>query len=253
MLISFTKLVNKYDLKIRGVSHFGAHKGQEVKSYKENGINNIHLFEPQTNVFEFLSYKFQDVDGINMYNFGLGDSDESMMLNLEKNNDGMSSSILQPLEHKKYYPDIEFSETEQVNIKRYEDLEITNVNFLNIDIQGFELEALKGCGDKLFKIDYIYIEINRKELYLNNPHVSEIDNYLRNYDFIRVKTIWASSNLPFGDALYIKKEKLSKKYILLCNMKSLFWSTGLFYIFIDFFRTIKKFLIKIKNFLKTMV
>ena len=253
MLISFTKLVNKYTLKITGVSHFGAHKGQEVKSYKENGINNIHLFEPQTNVFEFLSYKFQDVDGINLYNFGLGDSDESMMLNLEKNNDGMSSSILQPLEHKKYYPDIEFNETEQVHIKRYEDLGITNVNFLNIDIQGFELEALKGCGDKLSKIDYIYIEINRKELYLNNPHVSEIDNYLRNYDFLRVKTIWASSNLPFGDALYIKKENLSKKYILLCNMKSLFWSTGLFYIFIDFFRTIKKFLIKIRNYLKTIV
>ena len=85
MLISFTKLVNKYTLKITGVSHFGAHKGQEVKSYKENGINNIHLFEPQTNVFEFLSYKFQDVDGITLYNFGLGDSDKSMMLNLEKN------------------------------------------------------------------------------------------------------------------------------------------------------------------------
>ena len=117
-----------------------------------------------------LSYKFKDVGEVNLYNFGLGDSNESMTLNVEKNNDGMSSSVLEPLEHKKYYPEIEFNESEQINIKRYEDLGLSNVNFLNIDIQGFELEALKGCGDKLYEIDYIYIEINRKELYLNNPH-----------------------------------------------------------------------------------
>ena len=253
MLISFNKLINKYNLKIKGVSHFGAHKGQEVKSYLENGITNIHLFEPQRNAYELLSYKFKDVDEVNLYNFGLGDSNESMTLNVEKNNDGMSSSVLEPLEHKKYYPKIEFNESEQINIKRYEDLGLSNVNFLNIDIQGFELEALKGCGDKLYEIDYIYIEINRKELYLNNPHISDIDKYLRNYLFLRVKTVWASSNLPFGDALYIKKDNLSKNYIIFCNAKSLLWSTGLFYVFIDFSRTIKKFLIKIRNYLKTIV
>ncbi len=253
MLISFNKLTNKYNLKIIGISHFGAHKGQEVKSYLKNGITNIHLFEPQKNAYEFLSHKFKNVNEVNLYNFGLGDSNESMTLNVEKNNDGMSSSVLQPLEHIKYYPEIKFNQTEQINIKRYEDLGVSNVNFLNIDIQGFELEALKGCGEKLSEIDYIYIEINRKELYLNNPHVSEIDNYLRNYNFLRVKTIWASSNLPFGDALYIKKEKLSKNYILFSNIKSIFWSTGFFYVFIDFFRIIKKFLVKIRNYLKTIV
>ena len=71
MLISFNKLINKYNLKIRGVSHFGAHKGQEVKSYLENGITNIHLFEPQRNAYELLSYKFKDVGEVNLYNFGL--------------------------------------------------------------------------------------------------------------------------------------------------------------------------------------
>ncbi len=247
------KIIKKYNLEIDGLVHFGAHKGQEVDSYLENKIKNIHLFEPQNHAFSYLKSNFEGLDEITLYNFGLGNTEEKVNLFKEKDNDGMSSSILEPLKHKKYYPEIHFEGKEQILIKRYENLNIENVNFLNIDIQGFEIEALKGCGIKLDDFDYIYTEVNRKELYRGNPNIREIDNYLDQFNFLRVQTFWASSNLPFGDALYIKKEKLSKNYILLSNMKSLFWSTGLFYIFIDFFRIIKKFLIKIRNKLKTIV
>ena len=47
MLIKLSVLNNKYNLDITGVSHFGAHLGQEVPSYQELDINNIYLFEPQ--------------------------------------------------------------------------------------------------------------------------------------------------------------------------------------------------------------
>ena len=51
MLISLDYLIKKYDLKIKGVSHFGAHLGQEIDSYLQNNISNVHLFEPQTTNF----------------------------------------------------------------------------------------------------------------------------------------------------------------------------------------------------------
>ena len=54
MLISLDYLIKKYDLKIKGVSHFGAHLGQEIDSYLQNNISNIHLFEPQTKIFNQL-------------------------------------------------------------------------------------------------------------------------------------------------------------------------------------------------------
>ena len=48
----------------------------------------------------------------------------------------------------------------------YDDLEIEDINFLNIDIQGYEMEALKGCTKVLKNdIEYIFIEISRKPLY----------------------------------------------------------------------------------------
>ena len=58
MLIKLTNLVSKYNLNISGVAHFGAHLGQEVIDYEELNIKNIHLFEPQKNLFLELDKKF---------------------------------------------------------------------------------------------------------------------------------------------------------------------------------------------------
>jgi hypothetical protein len=54
MLISLDHLIKKYELKINGISHFGAHLGQEIDTYLKNNIKNIHLFEPQSKIFNQL-------------------------------------------------------------------------------------------------------------------------------------------------------------------------------------------------------
>jgi FkbM family methyltransferase len=48
--------------------------------------------------------------------------------------------------------------------------EIETFNFLNIDIQGNELAALKGATKLLTgPIRYVYLEINEAELYVGCP------------------------------------------------------------------------------------
>ena len=54
MLISLNYLIKKYGLEISGISHFGAHLGQEVDKYIENNIMNINLFEPQKQIYKKL-------------------------------------------------------------------------------------------------------------------------------------------------------------------------------------------------------
>ena len=39
---------------------------------------------------------------------------------------------------------------------------------------------------------------------------NELDIYLRDFEFIRVSTRWVSSRIPWGDAFYIKKQKLKR-------------------------------------------
>lgn len=81
-------------------------------------------------------------------------------------------------------------------------IDISKYNFLNLDIQGAELMALKGFGDLLHKIDYIYSEVNQEELYKDCALIQDLDNYLSKYRFKRV--ISTMTQFGWGDAFYIK-------------------------------------------------
>ena len=236
MLIPLKFLVEKYRLNINGISHFGAHLGQEIKSYLDCGIKNIHLFEPQAEIFEALVENFKEFD-LNFYKFGLGSESTIATLNSEKQNEGKSASVLNPLIHKELYPEIVFDKEEQIEIKVYDSLKIKNVNFLNLDIQGFELEALKGCKEALKNVDYIYTEVNRDYLYENSCLITDLDKYLSLYNFIRTETKWGKDGLlPWGDAFYIKENKISlvKKILFKSknsiNTKNIYFKILVFYI-----------------------
>ena len=76
-------------------------------------------------------------------------------------------------------------------------------NFINLDIQGVELRALKSMEEYLHKIKYIYSEVNCDDVYLNCDKVNDIDNYLKQFGFERVETKWWGDS-KWGDAFYIK-------------------------------------------------
>ena len=102
------------------------------------------------------------------------------------------------------FPDVIFSETLDVEISTLDDEipEDHTYNFLNMDTQGYELEVLKGGTNTLKGINYIYTEVNQAEVYENNAMISDLDEYL--VDFDRVATGWHGSQ-TWGDALYIRK------------------------------------------------
>ena len=209
MLIPITDILSNYKITCSSIAHFGAHHGQEVDSYLKNNFTEIHLFEPQLSCFSVLKKKFCQHKAITLHNFALGSHTETSVLNLGSG-DGQASSILKPGLHAELYPYIEFTDSENIEIKRFDELGLNNVRFLNIDIQGFELEALQGCEKFLGnKIHYIYTEVNRKHVYKNCALIQEIDQYLEKFDLVRVQTKWWNMLTPWGDAFYIKIKRLS--------------------------------------------
>jgi hypothetical protein len=77
-------------------------------------------------------------------------------------------------------------------------------NFINLDIQGAELKALKGMEEYLHQIDYIYTEVNSDYVYEGCALIGEIDEYLQKFGLIRVETKWCG-DYKWGDALYIRQ------------------------------------------------
>jgi FkbM family methyltransferase len=205
MIITFADIVKKYDMKISGVIHIGGHYGEEVGSYVEQGINDIVLFEPLKENFEILKKNVSNFDAnIEGHRVALGNSNGNITMNLSSN--GLeSSSILKPKLHLELYPDITFDNTEEVEIKKLDDYNYSNYNFMNMDVQGYELEVLRGGSNTLQYIDYLYCEVNRNEVYEDNAYIQELDDYLSSYSKKRVETSWWDDG-DWGDALYIKEK-----------------------------------------------
>ena len=207
MLIKLNYLVKKYNLrkKVKGILHLGAHECEEKNDYDKFNFKNVYWIEAMKDKVEMMKERHQN---INIYQGVISDKDnEEIILNISNN--GQSSSILELGTHKEKHPTIHYidkqiskSKTLKTLIEE-EKIDMDNVNFLNFDIQGVELKALKSMGDYLNKIDYIYTEINTDYLYVDCCLVKEIDEYLKEFKFKRVETKM-SGDTGWGDAFYIK-------------------------------------------------
>ena len=202
MLLNLEQLHKKYNLKINGVIHIGAHHGQEHFTYKNLGINNLIYFEPIEKNFNVLK---NSVDSnCVLYRLALGNDNKKVKMYVESQNRGMSSSILEPNIHVTQYPHILFNEEEEVDMMKLDDVNFdkTKYNMINIDVQGYELEVFKGGSNTLENIDIIISEINKEHLYKNGALVNELIDFLSVYGFRLVEETWAGGN--WGDGLFLK-------------------------------------------------
>ena len=193
-------------MRIKGIVHVGAHYGEEIQEYVNNGIQNITLFEPLSNNFDVLTERLQNVNAdIQGYQTALGSEKGTAVMYLSSN-EAQSSSILKPKEHLEHHPDVTFDGTEEVEVDLLDNFDLRGANFMNIDVQGYELEVFRGGKKTLEQIDYVYCEVNRGEMYEGNPMIEELDEYLGDYGFGRVETYWPETWYKWGDALYIKNK-----------------------------------------------
>jgi FkbM family methyltransferase len=203
MLLNLDHLYTKYSLNIKGVLHIGAHFGQEFFVYRRLNINNVMFFEPVPSTFEQLK---QNVGGAAiLHRTALGNMVGEVEMFTESVNQGQSSSILEPEHHLIQHPTIQFSGKQKVPITKLDNFLETkdNYNFINVDVQGYELEVFKGGSEYLHSIDYVMTEVNRAELYKGCARVEQLDEFLGAYGFDRVETTW--DGVTWGDAFYIKK------------------------------------------------
>lgn len=54
---------------------------------------------------------------------------------------------------------------------------------LKLDVQGYELEALRGCEDLLDRFGHLYVECSFVELYQGQPLADEVAAWLREHGF----------------------------------------------------------------------
>jgi len=218
MLIPFTffKFIN-----IKGIIHIGAHEAEELIPYVRKGINKVLWIEANPEKYIFLRNKLRVYPNMILGEFAAGETED--VLELKIANNSQASSILEFGTHKKSYPSIKYISKTKVPVKPVDNwldsLEInkSEFNFLNLDIQGYELRALKGLKKQLKFVDYIYTEVSLCELYIGVNKLNEIDSFLSNYGFKRVAT--KLTEYGWGDVFYTKRNvKIKKIYFAIVSL-----------------------------------
>jgi FkbM family methyltransferase len=197
-------LIDFFKLNLKGVLHVGAHKCEEQVVYLDYvDENNIYWVEA---IDYLVENNLKLNPNLNIINECVGDED-GKEITFKITNNTFSSSMLELGEHKILAPHIEYVEFLNKKIKtlntilKEKNLE-NKFNLLVLDIQGAELLALKGLKDLLGNFDFIYTEVNEREIYIDCALLGEIDEYVSTFGFERR---YLNTLNGYGNAFYIKK------------------------------------------------
>ena len=204
MLIPYGDLLQKYNLKVKGILHVGAHECEELNQYIQYGVNTIYWVEGQESLVHKMKQK-----GIKHIYHALIDSEDNKEVTFHISNNGQSSSILEFGTHLNHHPQVHYVSSTTQKTTRLDTwietnhIPIETLNFINLDIQGVELRALKSMEKYLKYIDYIYTEVNSEEVYKECDLIGSIDSYLIQFGFQRIDSR-IYKQFGWGDAFYMK-------------------------------------------------
>jgi len=223
MLIDLFSL--KFPKEVKGILHLGAHDCEERYTYllKFNNITDNDIIW-----IDALSEKVNNIKktipSVKIYNECISNIDNEIVY-FNITNNYQSSSFLKLKEHLIEHPDIYQTSSIEMKTKTLKtfynenNFKYEQFNFFNLDIQGAELLALIGADNILEYVDYIYIEVNTKELYENEALLDDIDSYLSKLNFKRQHIKMTPHG--WGDAFYIKN------YFDILNTFKIYYGTDL--------------------------
>jgi FkbM family methyltransferase len=134
-----------------------------------------------------------------------------------------SSSLLEPNKTIEVHPWLKFKKKVTVNTDTLENFMFENsislIDFIHMDVQGAELMVLKGAGQSISKIKMIWLEVENVELYKNQPLASDVESFLKQNGFIKIKD---TVNKIAGDQLWVNysyflKKKITRNLYLIFN------------------------------------
>jgi len=204
---------------IHGIIDGGAYHGSVSKlfsSFFPNAI--IYAFEPLKESFVILEQNVKDSSAIRPVNLGLSSTSGKRTLYVTEQ---LYCSSLAPRNvcGEKYYPEATRPHhTENIEVVTIDEWTrsqgIKDIDIIKLDVQGHELEALKGAQNILQRsnVKLICTEIEFVELYKNNCLFFEVEGFLRNYAFqlyhlYDLQSGEADGQLIYGDAIFIRRAK----------------------------------------------
>lgn len=163
---------------IKGILHIGTNDGYEMQFYRGMGIENLAGVDPLPSAATAFRDKYPDIPH---FDCALGEKSGVACLNITPG-DGQGSSLLREV----IIPDYKIaSQLVPVIPGVWLPLEWSNFDCMVMDVQGMELQALKGFGERLKGFPMLSIECSIDPVYVGEAPASEVEAYLDSMGFER--------------------------------------------------------------------
>jgi FkbM family methyltransferase len=198
---------------VRGILQVGASTGQEIPLFLQYGVQFAALIEPLDGPFAVLRERCAGLPGYLPMQVLCGSRDgEEVDFHVSSNN-GESSSILPPARHLADYPWVQFPATIRLQSFTLDRIFATvaahqpeiaqAVDLLFMDVQGAELEVLKGANAVLHQVNAIYTEVGMGGGYEGDVELTDLMHYLRAYGFRLYELEFGYTG--WGNAMFVKR------------------------------------------------
>jgi 2-O-methyltransferase len=187
----------------------GAHVGADsVELAKIFPLGTVHSFEPIPFLFDRLKYNTRHYSNVHCYQLALSDNDGNSTMHVSSGGSDASSSLMMPKMHIVDHPDVHFKNTVSVVTQTLDSWaaqnSIAKVDFLWLDMQGFEHSCLRQSVSILPSVKLIHSEVSVKESYEGSLLYSDFKKWLEGIGFELVVEAMPNDS-DMGNALFARR------------------------------------------------
>lgn len=166
----------------------GANKGQFALLVQEIApLAEIISFEPLQAASEVYDTVLGSHPNCKLFNLALGEKAGKKRIHISNKDDSSSLLPITALQNNLFPGTFEKSsaDVEQDCLDSLLTLEdLAGHVLLKIDVQGYELEVLKGASTLLAGVEFVYVELSFMELYAGQPNAIDIISFLHSFNFV---------------------------------------------------------------------
>ncbi len=174
-------------LDCKHIVDIGANKGQfALVARRCFPRARIDTFEPLAEPADRFTKIFADDINTKLHRCAIGAKQATMTIHISERDDSSSLLPIGPIQSELFPHTGEREVRETQVFPLHEAIDAASLSspaLLKIDVQGFELEVLKGCNAMLNRFSYVYVECSFVELYIGQAMAHEVIDYLHDHEF----------------------------------------------------------------------
>tara|TARA_B100001121_G_scaffold260524_1_gene240032 strand:+ start:40 stop:726 length:687 start_codon:yes stop_codon:yes gene_type:complete len=188
----------------------GSHQGEFISRFlNHKKIKKLYCFEPNKRLYKKLASKYKSNKRVSLFDCALGEKNSKKRLYISNLTYNSTMSSFNKNSNYLKFKNLILKDKNQSSLiikqKSFDEIlkkiHVKN-SFLKIDVEGYELNVLKGAKKNMKYAKYILIEHQFSNQYENN--FSKIKKLLEDNNFEKIKSFYFPS-LHYRDILFLNK------------------------------------------------